>query len=68
LSLAGSFTADVDAGLEVSSDDDNECILPPGAPRVESSGDVDAETLAPLLTLPLPPPPTLVMVEERVRV
>ena len=41
----------------MSSDDDNECILPPDMPCVESSGDTDADTLAPLLA----------MVEERDR-
>jgi hypothetical protein len=64
LSPADSFVTDVDAGLAVSSDDDNECILPPDVPRTESSGDADADTLAPLIMLP----PPLVTVDERDRV
>lgn len=47
----------MDAELAVSSDDDNECILPPDIARTDSSGDADADTLAPL-----------VMVDERDRV
>ena len=42
----------------VSSDDDKECMLPPEAPRVDRSGEVDADTLVPLLILP-------VIVDER---
>jgi hypothetical protein len=63
LSPVGSFITDVDAGL-VSSQDDNECILPPDVLRTDSSGDADADTLAPLIMLP----PPLVMVDERDRV
>ena len=56
-----SLLVEVEAGLVVSSDDDRECILPPEAPRVDRSGEVDADTLLPLLMLP----PAHVMVDER---
>jgi hypothetical protein len=64
LSSVGSFIADAGAGLAVSSDEDRDCTLPPDVPWADSSGDADADTLAPLIMLP----PPLVMVDERDRV